>query len=304
MFEASEKEALARIVERIRAIGPLPHPDDDDTEVLVRPPATKDERAALEAIWGGSLPGELAAFLDVTAGFEHPSLDWAPHPEEMGIDALDGLLRASNIGNGDGFAIERNGERCRVWWLGHDSHFIVYWAESIADFLSLWIERTERILSDPTQDPFTVWDPTDEASPVDSSADVADDDLRSFLAELPKGALSYDLRSARGTELPDDCMRRLGAGGTMRRRGLLFAFTARPAPVPIPPMPLDAYPEAELSPAERAVLRALPRGTLVLHQRDLPPGGYFDTSDHPGRDSGYRPPFHVVFPKRPWWRVW
>ena len=61
----------------------------------------------------------------------------------------------------------------------------------------------------------------------------------------------------------------------------------------------------DLPASERALLEALPRGSMVLHDRDLPPGGRIDIGAYPDYALLWRPPFHIVeAPRKPWWRFW
>lgn len=292
---------VAQLVDDIRGLGPVPTEDEDDG-LTILPPAPGSLMEEMCAVVGRPLPPDLRELLQVTRGFEHVFLDWSPEPELVGGHGLGRFIRASHYGNGDGFAIEPLEDRCRVWWVGHDPWFLIYWADSIAQFLELWLERA-RGLRGPHPD-FDVWAPTTTSEPATPAG--ADDELRTFGATLPRGAIVHDLRGAApGTEVPFDRLTLLVRGGTVERRGLLFGFCTPPAPVEVEPVPISLYLEEELSDEERSLLRSLPKHSLVLHERDLPPGGRIDMSSFPERDVSWRPPFHIVYaPRKPWWKVW
>jgi hypothetical protein len=302
---------IEELIEQVRGLGPLPSEDDPDP-LRICPPATHEELVAIEAACGGRLPRELRELLQVTAGFEHPSLEWKPSAGPAEPDGFGTLLKASDYGNGDGFGIEPDGDRCRVWWAGHDSWFLVYWSPSIEAFLELWLERARPIQglerAQATQAEKDLqdapWDPAHVSEPCTGAAAETDATLASFVESLPRGSVVHDLRrAAPGTEIPYERLETCVRGGSLHRRGLLLGFSPPPRPVFVEPLPVSAYAAEDLDDAERATLRALPTGALVLHQRDLPPGGKLDTGAYPDRNVGYRPPFHIIYPRRGW-RFW
>jgi len=171
---------------------------------------------------------------------------------------------------------------------------MIYWAPSIETFLEIWIQKARAHREDPGA---AAWEPSRKSSLA--KADMWDVDLQRFFDELPRGSVIHDLRSAApGTEVPYARLELLVRGGRMRRSGLLLGFSPPPPPRAIEAYPISTYESEVLDERERAILRALPKGTLVLHERDIPPGGYLDTRAYEGHEMTRRPPFEIVFPKK------
>ena len=204
---------FATLIEELREVG-----------VVVLPPASADEIENLREACGGTLPDELGKLLAVTAGFEHPSLEWKPEPAEVGFVDAGTFLRASHHRNGDGFAVEPHGDSARVWWIGHDSWFIVYWASSITNFLAHWLVRLRR--SEESERFVDLDRPLQESQPIYESADP---EVSAFLASLPRGTFVHDLRNAQpGTQIPYPARTRMMKGGALHRQDLLFGFSPKP----------------------------------------------------------------------------
>jgi hypothetical protein len=179
---------------------------------------------------------------------------------------------------------------------------LIYWSPSIEAFLELWTARAKALQGEDARFGNS-WSPLVESKPA--RREVADAELRSFFDQLPPGAVVHDLRAATpGTEVPFERLATLARGGGVRRRGLMLGFTKPPRPVAVEPQAVSTYLSEDLMEEERALLRSLPSGTLVIHERDLPPGGRLDMSSFPGQDESWRPPFHLVYPKKRWWRFW
>jgi hypothetical protein len=294
------KARIEALLDELRALGPIPFPDED-VAIQLLPPASAARVKELERACGGELPEELASFLAITEGFR--PLEFQPEPEIVGGEGFGRVLRASHYGNGDGLAIEPAGERCRVWWVGHDPWFVVYWADSIADLLEVVLAKARRRKSSDEGDDFDDWEP--EARATEVTELDADPVLAKFARSLPAKSRVYDLRgAAAGTEIGYECLELLADGWRLRRDGLLFAFSRPQRANSMEPVPIRHYLD-EASPDERAILLALPKGSLVLHEDELPPGGKMDTSAHPEWDVTRRPPFEVMLaPRRKWWRFW
>ncbi|MBA3545632.1 MAG: hypothetical protein H0T76_04045 [Nannocystis sp.] len=221
---------MSKLTELLSRIRKLPRRTDDDGETLrvrMAPPASATARYALREACGGELPADLAELLAVTSGIELGSLVFRPEPEHcFGRDRA--FLRASHYGNGDGLAIEPCGQVTRVWWVGHDSWFLVYWAASLEAFLELYLERAKRSFDEP-------WQPYRESVEVDVQAEE-DAELLGFARTLPGAAIVHDLRrAAPGTEVPLECLRALGPDGEVRRKGLLLGFVRDATSPPAPP---------------------------------------------------------------------
>lgn len=209
---------LAELLERIRKLAPITDDDGNTRRVKVAPPASANDREALRAACGGRLPADLADFLALTTGIELGPLEFRPQPERpFGRDPT--FLRASDAGNGDGLAIEATANTTRVWWVGHDPWFLVYWAPSIESFLELFIEVATTLTEEQV-----VWQPRRESVEVDREDD-GDPELTAFVSTLPRAAHVHDLRRAQpGTEVPVECLLSLSNTGEIRRQGLLLAF--------------------------------------------------------------------------------
>jgi hypothetical protein len=222
-----EMDAIERIIVDARSLLPL-RGDEDADALQILPPTSDSELTALREGWRSELPKQLVAFLQLTRGFEHPSLEWRPSSDAMSYQAGFGpLFRISHYGNGDGFALAPRGEDAEVWWVGHDPWYLVRWAPSLVGFLELWLARARQI-KNLSSDDWELWSPAAEAQEVREPIDAV---LTAFIAGVPAGSHVYDLRVAvPGTEIPFGRLKDVIAGAKVVRQSDFIAFLPRPRP--------------------------------------------------------------------------
>lgn len=296
-------EELTNLIERLRSIKPVENEVGEPEAIEVLPPLAKDQMAEFDKACGGQMPAELDALLSRTAGLRG-LMEFEPEPFPLEQDFI-GTLRAYNYGNGDGIGLEVNGDSCRVWWLGHDPYFIIILATSITELLKEWLAKVKCFQDDGE----LFFRPDIESSAIDKASVRSSDDseLAAFLKELPSDVLIHDLRECQPrTEIPFERLEGLVDGGELRRHGLVFAFLPPRQPTFVAPLPVSHYLAQDLTEDERIILGTLPKGCMILHERDLPKGSKMDTSNaHPEQDISWKPPFHVLYPlPRPWWKFW
>jgi len=300
-------ESLETLIAAFQSLAPVMDEDGEPVALEILPPATVDQKAAFASACGGQLPAELDAFLSLTAGLRG-LVDFEPKPFLLEDDFIH-TLRVFDYGNGDGLGLEVDGDRCRVWWLGHDPYFIVLHAQSITELLERWLDRIRNLSGPYLNAGELFFDPATESPALDKGRGSAGSDaaLAAFLKELPEGTLVHDLRSASGgTEIPFDRLHELSLGSTFRRQDLVFAFLPPPAASFTKPVPVTDYLNGVLSEDERRLLTALPKGCLVIHDRDMAANSWMKIAGaYPDQDFSYKPPFHVLYPRRKsWWQFW
>jgi hypothetical protein len=94
------------------------------------------------AVWAnGRIPAELDAFLALTAGFDGAGTCVNIKRAWTGPT---GVLGVHDYGNGDCLGLDDEGERCAVWWIGHDPFGVIFVTESLLDYVMRFADFAER----------------------------------------------------------------------------------------------------------------------------------------------------------------
>ena len=176
--------------------------------------ATAKLRRHVAAWSNGQLPAELAAFLALTSGFEGPGTCVDIKRSWTGPT---GVLAVHDYGNGDCLGLVDEGDRCAVWWIGHDPLGVVFVADSLLDYVTRFAACAEH--GKFVDDELALVRPEHECEPVP----VVDMRLRrphDALTGVADEAVVFDLRDAEpGTEVS---LARVPAGFDVSRHGRLL----------------------------------------------------------------------------------
>lgn len=212
-----------------------------------------------------------------------------------------------DYGNGDHLGAEANGDRCRLWWIGHDPYFLVYWGESIVELLeaaATALENEEEVGFEPVA-----------TAAVGLGDRPPDARLQAWLETLPSSAVLIDLRqAATGTQvdvvgLPPGCV----------RLGRVLAFSELDAPdTKSKTASLRSIADVRartgsIPSKDLATLAHFPEWWLVVHESEADGFGEIETASLPDHDTSWRPPWYVFMLDRPvggpsaarkWWQFW
>jgi hypothetical protein len=149
MFEA----ALARI----RAATYFDENTQQAKRYRVHPPATKKLRAKIAKWCRAGIPAELEAFMELTCGFVGGGMTVDLTKAKTGPT---GVLGVYDYGNGDCLGLDDEGDRCAVWWIGHDPYGVIFVAASLLDYVTRFADiaehgdhvRDERVMIKPERE--------------------------------------------------------------------------------------------------------------------------------------------------------
>jgi|HubBroStandDraft_6_1064221.scaffolds.fasta_scaffold144532_2 hypothetical protein len=175
---------------RIRAASYYDENTGRDKRYRVHAPATARLRRTITAWANGRLPEELDAFLSLTTGFEGAGITVNLKQATTGNT---GVLEAYDYGNGDCLGLDDEGDRCAVWWIGHDPYGLIFVAESLLDYVTRFADFAER--GDGTRDDLAMIRPASELEPV-SPADARHRGPSNELTDVAETALVFDFRGA------------------------------------------------------------------------------------------------------------
>jgi hypothetical protein len=96
-----------------------------------------------------------------------------------------------DYGNGDVLGLDAEGDRCAVWWIGHDPYGVIFVADSLLAYLTAFADLADRGEIDDLR-PIAPIRELNAITPAE--ARIAGDDPG--LRDLPAGALVYDFRGA------------------------------------------------------------------------------------------------------------
>jgi hypothetical protein len=178
----------------------------EEVALVLGPPATADEVAALQQRCGGSLPRELREVLAVTRSIEGPleRIDFLGVSGGMEVPGMPAALELAGDGCGNFWVADLTPESSDVvpvFFACHDPPVVVLQSASIGDFLSEVFRRLappHESLIDGVHDDraFEVWS-SDHGALTHQEALAAGDHLAAFARSLDHSDyLIYDLRNA------------------------------------------------------------------------------------------------------------
>lgn len=181
--------------------------DGEEVPLVLGPPATADEIAALEERVGGSLPRELREVLAVTRSVEGPLelIDFLGVSGGMEVPGMPAALELAGDGFGNfwvaDITAESSSDLLPVFFACHDPPVVLFQSPSIGDFLrEVFRQPTppHESLIDAVHDDraFNVWG-SDHGALTHEEALAAGSDLEAFARTLDHSDyLIYDLRDA------------------------------------------------------------------------------------------------------------
>jgi hypothetical protein len=175
---------------RIRAASYYDENTGRDKRYRVYAPATARLRRKITTWANGRLPAELDAFLSLTTGFEGAGVTVNL---KQATTRNTGVLEAYDYGNGDCLGLDDEGDRCAVWWIGHDPYGLIFVAESLLDYVTRFADFAER--GDNRRDELATIKPASELEAV-SPADARQRGPSNDLTDLAESALVFDFRGA------------------------------------------------------------------------------------------------------------
>lgn len=175
---------------RIRAASYYDEHTGRDKRYRVSAAATARLRRKITTWANGRLPAELDAFVALTTGFEGAGVTVNLKQATTGNT---GVLEAYDYGNGDCLGLDDEGDRCAVWWIGHDPYGLIFVAESLLDYVTRFADFAER--GDRTRDDLAMIRPASELEPV-SPADARLRGPSNELTDVAETALVFDFRGA------------------------------------------------------------------------------------------------------------
>lgn len=180
--------------------------DGEKVPLVLGPPATADEVAALEERFGVSLPRELREVLAVTRSIEGPLdlIDFLGESAGMEVPGMPTALELVGDGLGNFWVADltpESSDLVPVFFACHDPPVVLFQSQSIGDFLhEVFRQLTppHGSLIDVVHDDraFNVWS-SDHGALTQQEALAAGHDLVAFAQTLDHGDyLIYDLRDA------------------------------------------------------------------------------------------------------------
>ncbi len=134
----------------------------------------------------GAVPQELEDFMAATAGIVGAATFDLRVGLELGT-GRSGVWRMYDYGNGDCLGIEEEGDRCAVWWVGHDPWSVIFVCDSLLAYvndLADFAESTEATMDEEDPEEELLWKPKVELVPK-TGADFP-------ALKLPPEAVVYD----------------------------------------------------------------------------------------------------------------
>jgi hypothetical protein len=200
-------------------------PDSDrKKKYRVRPPATTKLRGQI-AKWAkdGRVPAELDAFLGLTSGFDGAGItvDF-----KQAFTGATGVLAVYDYGNGDCLGLDDEGDRCTVWWIGHDPYGVIFVADSLLEYVTRFAEVAQR--GDHENDDLIMVKPERQLEPI-TAAEARQRGADAALDALDDAALVFDFRGAAPRTHVD--LPRIPKGSHTQRLGrLLTSEKSKPRP--------------------------------------------------------------------------
>ncbi len=211
--------AFEPLLTRIRKAKYFDENTQRDKRYRVHAPARAKLRRQVTEWANGPLPTELDAFLALTAGFEGAGTCVDITRAWIGPT---GVLAVHDYGNGDCLGLDNEGERCAVWWIGHDPLGVVFVADSLLDFVTRFADHAEH--GNLAADELALIRPKSVLEPL-PVVDVRRDRPDRALADIADEAVVFDFREA--SPLTHVDVRRIPEGFAMNRVGRLVIAEPR-----------------------------------------------------------------------------